>query len=289
MAYTGTGTEADPYLVSTFADFLTCVAINGAYVKVTADIDASQEEAYQSAIETPITFSAAKVYADSMKEISNAIVQAVTLFLLNSAYDCTIENIYFKDVIYKCYSDNSVVFHSVTDTRRLKFKSCAFTIYGSAGNKPSKVGNRFHLDKCFFKADYSNISFPQSGAANCVDSDAAAKDSIFEISGMTCGAGALPHILGTFTYCTVKVNFIVAEYGQIQTATMFGANSHDNILILSNYTISGENGRVNWYVQGMTAIDTTNTNTAFQGSTIFNLTEQQIKSEEYLRSINFIP
>lgn len=40
MAYTGTGTEADPYLVDNITDFCTCVNIStGAFVKLTADID----------------------------------------------------------------------------------------------------------------------------------------------------------------------------------------------------------------------------------------------------------
>ena len=38
MAYTGTGTEADPYLVDNITDLITCMGIGG-FIKLTADID----------------------------------------------------------------------------------------------------------------------------------------------------------------------------------------------------------------------------------------------------------
>lgn len=38
MAYTGTGTEADPYLVDNITDLVTCMGIGG-FIKLTADID----------------------------------------------------------------------------------------------------------------------------------------------------------------------------------------------------------------------------------------------------------
>ena len=48
MAYTGTGTQSDPFVVTTFADFLTCVAQEGVYVEVGADLDAAAEGGFIS-------------------------------------------------------------------------------------------------------------------------------------------------------------------------------------------------------------------------------------------------
>ena len=105
MAYTGTGTEADPYLVSTFADFLTCVAVEGAYVKVTADIDASQEENYIYGIDTAVTVNAAKVYADEVKSISNVAVNG-TLYAIQFN-NCICENIWFRNWIFRPTASNN--------------------------------------------------------------------------------------------------------------------------------------------------------------------------------------
>lgn len=125
MAYTGTGTEQDPYLVSTFADFLTCVAIEGAYVKVIADIDASQEEDYIYGIDTAVTVNAAKVCADEVKSISNVAVNG-TLYAIQFN-NCICENIWFRNWIFRPQSTANTQFFI-----RLSGSGCALTnVYGS--------------------------------------------------------------------------------------------------------------------------------------------------------------
>ena len=52
MAYTGTGTQSDPYVVSTLPDLITCLSNGNVYVKVAADIDCAQEPTYSGKITT---------------------------------------------------------------------------------------------------------------------------------------------------------------------------------------------------------------------------------------------
>ena len=80
MAYTGTGTQSDPFVVTTFADFLTCVAQEGVYVEVGADLDAAAEG--YGYIE-PIDVRAVEVYGtagDTLRKISNVTVEGNALF-----------------------------------------------------------------------------------------------------------------------------------------------------------------------------------------------------------------
>ncbi|MBR1528752.1 MAG: hypothetical protein IJ642_05575, partial [Oscillospiraceae bacterium] len=76
MSYTGTGTEQDPYLVSTLTDFLTCAAIAGAYVKVISDINSADDPNYEGELTNPISIMCRKLYADQDKIISGITVTA---------------------------------------------------------------------------------------------------------------------------------------------------------------------------------------------------------------------
>lgn len=109
MAYTGTGTQADPFVVTTFADFLTCVAQDGVYVKVDADIDAAAE-GYDYI--DPIDVKAIKVYADSLKKISNVTVEGNALFdLHNGTGEQSIMQLHLENWAWKAMAEPRVTSH----------------------------------------------------------------------------------------------------------------------------------------------------------------------------------
>ena len=94
MAYTGTGTEQDPYLVSTMADFVECASKSMAYVKVIANIDASKEAAFKDGYTSAIELNA-YVYADGIKKIENVTIQSGNMLIATTG--TTIENIFFNN------------------------------------------------------------------------------------------------------------------------------------------------------------------------------------------------
>lgn len=96
MAYTGTGTEQDPYLVDNLTDFLTCIAISGAYVKVISDIDAADDESYTGLLTSKIQVNCRKLYADTEKKITGIVIQDEHFLSINPMY-CDVDKIWFKD------------------------------------------------------------------------------------------------------------------------------------------------------------------------------------------------
>lgn len=115
MAYTGTGTENDPYIVSTFTDFLTCFAL-GDYIKIAVDLDAAAE-GYEY-IE-PIMHSSGTanvhVFADSETKIKNVTVQGSHVLgstIPSSAATLEFNNIYFQNICLKSDGNYSSIFHN---------------------------------------------------------------------------------------------------------------------------------------------------------------------------------
>ena len=113
MAYTGTGTQSDPYVVTTFADFLTCVAQEGVYVEVGADLDAAAEGyGYIS----PIDVKAVEVYGtagDTLRKISNVTVEGNALLdMRNGSGSQSISRLHLENWTWKATSDPYVTIHA---------------------------------------------------------------------------------------------------------------------------------------------------------------------------------
>lgn len=66
MAISGTGTAADPYIPTTFADFKTCVGRTGAYVCLTQDIDVSKDSVYKTGTTASLDILCRYVYGTAM-------------------------------------------------------------------------------------------------------------------------------------------------------------------------------------------------------------------------------
>lgn len=67
MAITGTGTQADPYIVDSWPDFVTAVGTLGAYVEVAPGLTWDMNEIAPEGISTPITFSAQSINGHGVK------------------------------------------------------------------------------------------------------------------------------------------------------------------------------------------------------------------------------
>lgn len=288
MAYTGTGTQQDPYLVSTFADFLTCIAQTNAYVKITADIDASQEEAYQSAITSPISLNAKKIYADTLLKIENFAVTGSNVFYANLFGQTEIENINFRNIVFK-QTANSYLFRksAVSNVQKPIFRNCQFSFVVSAGSYYTVIAQETIFQKCAVYAEFQYTSYSTSTNLDTIAGSVTASDSIFEFENLLINRPA--GIAGKLTYCTLKLK-MQTKLASNPSFTLFSSSdSHDNILIIQMYnTNNGNLLSASYSVNGLTAVDSTVSGYNFSGN-VFTLTTAQIQSEEYLRSINFIP
>jgi len=292
MAYTGTGTQADPYLVSTLADLKECAAISGAYVKVTSDIDAASD-----GIQGRILIDCTMLYADEMTTVSNINIVSYCVFEKKSAYNVTVRNINFKDLIYAPTENMSDVFyiHNENNGYSLKFINCKFSVQGNRGDKIVSFAclqfNTLIFEQCAIFIDLEHSGFSSNtDTYNIIHHNANGSFRAVECTIRLKGTDGNPNsmvgrnFVGTFRYCTVKISIYFAGESSTQTASVFDSSSNNNILIIDC------NANMSYSVGGLAAIDAENSsNGTFSGSGIYRLTEAQIKSEEYLRSINFIP
>ena len=93
MAITGTGTQADPYVVSTWADLVTKAAESSVYIKLGADIDLNDE--YPEGITSGCDLACAEIDGDSYK-IKN-ISATNKAYIFHASYNCTLKNVDFTN------------------------------------------------------------------------------------------------------------------------------------------------------------------------------------------------
>lgn len=81
---TGTGTQEDPYVVSTMADFITYAATASVYVKLANDIDVSQDATYRDGLTSPIYVDCSELDLDG-HTVKNFIVSAAYAIFIEAS------------------------------------------------------------------------------------------------------------------------------------------------------------------------------------------------------------
>lgn len=169
VAYTGTGTEQDPYLVSTLTDFLTCVATVGAYVKVVSDINAADDENYSGEL-SEIRYGCKKLYADEEKTIEGITVRGISFFTNAGSMDGrTIENINFKNFEHKLNSagDYGIFMNVDSSNRSITAKNCKFSMRMS----DNRTLNYYIFTDLGFTLNHCAVDFENNGSTiNWTDS-----------------------------------------------------------------------------------------------------------------------
>lgn len=137
MAISGTGTAADPYIPTTFADFRTCVGRTGAYVCLTQDIDVSKDSVYKTGITESLKILCRYVYGTAMTYSS------ATSYTVGSR--CTYNDSEHGLCTYECIQACTGV--DVTNTE-----------YWTRGGNPTKkiTGLIITADYCFDCNPYNN-------------------------------------------------------------------------------------------------------------------------------------
>lgn len=142
MAYTGTGTEQNPYLVSTLSDFLTCAAAADAYVKVISDIDAADDPEYTGVITDAVAVNCRKLYADYYDDrkiaISGIVVQNDKFLSLRPG-TVDIQNLCFRDCKHKKTGNTTpgyLIYSAGTNaaTANHHIENCDFSVQSSGGS-----------------------------------------------------------------------------------------------------------------------------------------------------------
>lgn len=309
MAYSGTGTEQDPYLVSTLADFLTCAAVDGAFVKVTADIDAAADENYSGTLgDSYIDLRAVKIYADEPKTISGITGEGECFIKCNySGSTQRIDNIRFTDCMYKpayAYKSSAAVLLTGASIT-VEFYRCAVSL-----------GYNFYTTPAEFQGRITNRT--GNSGSGYIHAFQSSFDITYHVKGV--------HTDYDFKFCKLECcNVILRNYVQY----MFANNSHafagdvarpaaDTSFICENFSDiyhiaqSGATAFGLAYSQNcyMAFVDSDMTGTIFKTGTyntntlvcfdnctntpevpaqFVTVTSEQLRSKAYLTEIGFLP
>lgn len=290
MAYTGTGTQSDPYVVTTFADFLTCVAQEGVYVEVGADLDAA-EEGYGYI--SPIDVKAVEVYGtsgDTLRKISNVTVEGNALFDLHrGSGDQSLIRLHLENLTWKAattpYVTNHfpIMFYRSNANGYLNECKVSVSVTPAANNTNIRMVNRTSItDSAIVMELNSGIWYPNTnnseneawinstislngtGTASW-NAGTSASERIrkstncgFVLKNMVCS--------GSCAFYTASFSYIVYEDCDLTGATtLYGDSS--NLFCFAG-TTSDESARV------------------ISGTVV---TQSQLKDKAYLQSIGWLP
>lgn len=171
---TGTGTQIDPYIVSTFGDFLTAIETSGAYVELNEDINIAEDETYKHGLTIAVNFNCANVDGNdhSITNIKITAINAVTytgsvkvehLKLLNWMHVAVNGN---NKYTLKANSDNAVIekcefsFTVVANDKTVypiykgQYKSCGIYFTETSGSFQSAYAYIFEMST---GSEYNNI------------------------------------------------------------------------------------------------------------------------------------
>ena len=290
MAYTGTGTQADPFVVTTFADFLTCVAQEGVYVEVGADLDAASEGyGYIS----PIDVKAVEVYGtagDTLRKISNVTVEGNAVFdMHNGTGDQSLIRLHLENLTWKAAlnpyvtSHVPVMFNRTNGNGYLHECKVSVSATAAASNTNIRMVNRTSItDSAIVMELNSGIWYPNmnnneneawinstlslngTGAAvwdvgtSTTDRIRKSTNCGFVLKNMVCS--------GSCAFYTASFSYIVYEDCDLTGATILYGDS-SNLFCFAG-TTSDESARVS------------------SGTVV---TQAQIKDKAYLQSIGWLP
>ena len=157
MAYTGTGTEADPFVVSTYSDLKYVTDNNGSYgyywVKIADDINCADDPNYTGVQTTPLYVTQAHIYADTPKCIEGLTVNAEYFMYTSSSSATYINNIYFKNCVFKATSNNSAIYMDRYSMGMGNFTNCKFSMIVNLGSFSASLFRMSAFTNCagYFK------------------------------------------------------------------------------------------------------------------------------------------
>ena len=235
MAYTGTGTEQDPYLVSNLDDFITCVGITGAYVKVIADINALDGNEYP--IYQGITFaSSVTVYADTLTKIGGFMVKRTSNCFNRptTTGTITIRNIHFTDILFKPTGDIANVIYGSGVANQWEFIESKISIKTEYDSQwvVCATGANFHQCGLYFDFEGSTGGIT-SGVPAPFSNNVNFYEIIVELNSLPYNYQSTQSSWPKYAEFTVfKISLKKYTNGTGTRIPLIGTGSHDNIIII---------------------------------------------------------
>lgn len=157
----GTGTEADPFLPKTCQEFLDCVYVDGAYVKLTQSIKFQDDPVYKYGVQNEILYTnSERIYADTLTTVEGLQITSNNVFMTTirgGIVYVNFDKIWFKNCVHNRTGDGNYLLagHVIGSTyQTLNFNDCKFTfliILNSAKTYLSNVYTKFNRCSEYYK------------------------------------------------------------------------------------------------------------------------------------------
>ena len=285
---TGTGTQADPYIVSTLGELITAVGggNDGAYVKLANDIDVSADETYKNGVNSTINAYCLGLDGDG-HTISGLISKkgtAINFARAGLIKNLTIKNMMnicdsYKQALIKCTAANGAyaTFQNVVISART---DCAQKDVGSfcdGGNWNNCAITFMPINPLGAYPSGNDVVFAFTSASEC----AIRYDAINANRGARYGIQLVTNASNSYIFGDVSLS-------DDRSTTLFSyctkCASYINFSVESNKQIVNAGGSSNIVVT-----DTSTGVTITPGTGHFGITSAQAKDESYLSSIGFLP
>lgn len=231
MAITGTGTQADPYVVTTWDELVAKAAESGKYVKLGNNIDMNDE--YPEGITTYCTLNCTELDGDG-KIIKNLSINGVSCVFKAGSSNMDVKNIKIENLYFistsgsKYFIDNSTkkaTFTQLSVSGRFSAPQqgslvCIFkgdtNFYRCAFNLHTQGRFRNNEENNLFKLHYCNININGEGTGKIyfvfdntyVTGSLSGIDSVFAVQGSSVGVidMACPAVTGDYDVPLVLAN-----------------------------------------------------------------------------------
>lgn len=287
MAYTGTGTLEDPFVVSTFADFLTCVGDvgtgAGAYVKIACDLDAAAE-GYEYI--GPITVEAASVYADDVVSIKNVTIAGTSMLkagTTSTAHSIGFRKIHFENWTLKNETTSSAICLNLTRTNSTvaSFEDCEMNFEVQGGSRSVTFTNMVSIYHCsVYLVVYSANGFTIEGT-NSSSTQLVKSNLYFKLYNSTRGSG---NFLTSLSYSGIIIDGLT--FNQTTIGNFCNQGGGFGYVVFKDCTVSSSCALTSPKTTNLICLDNT---TGITSSASPIVTPEQLKSESYLQSIGWLP
>ena len=288
---TGTGTQADPYLVTTLGEFITAIGQSDTYVKLANDIEVSMDPTYKNGINSLIEVYCTAIDGDG-HTISGLNVKSTQVFRFARA--SLVKNITIKNVMLNCSSSSSYLitcnavnstyatFQNVVISARMNCNNVCYGCFCNNGiwNNCAITFMVLNTKQCTTNSDNLNI-FNFTKATECAIR--------YDCDRLLFGSYGNVFIVlnAEDSYIFGKINSMQTKYSGTLFRSCVGCASYLDITGTSSnaslYTLNdrGLNIIVTDLITGVSFNNMPSTSKC--------LTSEQAKSEEYLNSIGFLP
>lgn len=292
MAYTGTGTQAYPYVVTTFADFLECVAQEGVYVEVGADLDAAAEG---FGYIDPIAVRSTKVYADSMKKISNVTIEGNSVFEFvyqSSSAEKSIQRLHLENWTWKATSTPAVsshipiMFYSNGGSPTIRYCKMSVSATASVSSTVLRLKSRVFTADSAFVMDLHNagIFIPCSGTYNYEGF----RNTTISIDGNGTTTWTAETAAGNrWQYCANTG--IVLKNMTVTGAPGFNYGDGFSYMVFEDCTLPGESAIYAVKESNLICFAGTTPDASSRVSSGTVVTQSQLKDKTYLQQIGWLP